>query len=277
MNRDVIKENVLKGQKANIYSYIIVYNDKIDESFKFWYVEKDRDINIVLANILNLNFNILEVYNYRLDIEEQLKSYDEKSVNSLSIKALKFATRMHEDQTRKDGTPYIEHPKRVAEYVKYYKSHSTHLDILTAAAYLHDTLEDTNLSYYDLVEFFGPTVAGIVLELTTDNDLREAVGKTKYLEIKCKNMSSWAFTIKLCDRLDNISDLETSNEEFRKRYVNETLEIINYVINNRNLTKTQMKIINDILFKINSVRNILPDDLKEKNDKVYKMTKSIKC
>ena len=103
-------------------------------------------------------------------------------------------------------------------------------------AYLHDTLEDTKATYYDLLKYFGPQVAGIVLELTTDEDMRKEIGKEKYLSIKMKNMTSWALVIKLCDRLDNVSDLCNGSEEFRERYVAETLGILNYLVDNRKLS-----------------------------------------
>ena len=44
--------------------------------------------------------------------------------------------------------------------------------MLIEAAYLHDTIEDTNATYYDIVHEFGPGVASIVLELTTDEDMK---------------------------------------------------------------------------------------------------------
>ena len=132
---------------------------------------------------------------------------------------------------------------------------SKNLENLIISAYLHDTLEDTEATYYDLVEKFGPQVASIVLELTTDIDFKKELGKTKYLEIKMKNMSSWALVIKLCDRLDNVSDLINADETFKDKYIKETLEIISYLVKNRQLSNTQITIIKDILKALSNVEN----------------------
>lgn len=120
-------------------------------------------------------------------------------------------------------------------------------------------VENTGLVYYDLAEFFGATVAGLVRELTTDEDMKKAIGKTKYLEIRLKNMTSWALTIKLCDRLDNCSDLYMCDEAFRIKYRNETIDILEFLLANRDLGVTQKRIILAILEKLEDY--ITPDDV----------------
>ena len=118
--------------------------------------------------------------------------------------------------------------------------------MLIEAAYLHDTIEDTNASYYDIVKEFGPGVASIVLELTTDEDMKNELGKKRYLQIKLKNMSSWALVIKLCDRLDNVKDLNKCSKDFINKYKKETIDIINYIKENRELSQTHKSIIKEI-------------------------------
>ena len=160
-------------------------------------------------------------------------------------KAKEFATKAHKGQYRTGGEEYIVHPIRVAENVKKFKQ-SSELDMLIAAAYLHDTIEDTNATYYDIVKEFGPGIASIVLELTTDEDMKNELGKKRYLQIKLKNMSSWALVVKLCDRLDNVTDLKKCSKEFIKKYVDETNEIIDYLEKNRELSNTHKNIIKEI-------------------------------
>lgn len=164
-------------------------------------------------------------------------------------KAKEYSTKMHKGQYRNDGEEYIVHPTRVAEYVKKFKE-SNELDTLIEAAYLHDTIEDTDATYYNIVHEFGPAVASIVLELTTDEDMKKELGKKRYLQIKLKNMSSWALVIKLCDRLDNITDMKNCSQEFIDRYKSETTEIINYLKDNRELSNTHKKIIQEIEKKL---------------------------
>lgn len=186
-----------------------------------------------------------------------------KGENNLD-KALKYATIMHEGQLRYGGVLYINHPKRVAQYVRKYKQ-SNSIEMLMMCAYLHDTLEDTKATYYDLVNIFGPQVASIVLELTTDEDLKKEIGKERYLEIKMKNMSSWALVIKLCDRLDNISDLENASIQFRQKYTKETLQIIYYLLENRELSYTQLNIIKQIIIILNNLEKYIEEDSKSLN------------
>ncbi|GAG42563.1 unnamed protein product, partial [marine sediment metagenome] len=61
---------------------------------------------------------------------------------NIVFKAEKFATRKHAEinHVRKyTGEPYINHPKEVVEIIKTVD----HTDEMLAAAWLHDTVEDT--------------------------------------------------------------------------------------------------------------------------------------
>lgn len=221
----------------------------------------------------------MEMFSYkniRIGLENQIINKEDCII--MPNYALEFATRMHDGEFRKNGTPYISHPIKVAEYVSKFKN-SSEKDILVAAAYLHDVLENTNATYYDIVYLFGAQVASIVLELTTDEDLKKEIGKERYLEIKMKNMSSWALVIKLCDRLDNVSDLKISNEEFRNRYSKETIEIIDYLIKNRYLSKTHLNIISEILKSLSilyeSNENVVTNNINNQSEKIKQLLKVI--
>jgi len=84
-----------------------------------------------------------------------------------SASALKYAVKAHEGQFRSDGTPYVKHPERVAAFVKNFKK-SHNLDALISAAYLHDTIEDTDTTHEDLEKMFGGLIASMVKELTSE-------------------------------------------------------------------------------------------------------------
>lgn len=160
--------------------------------------------------------------------------------------ATEFATYYHEGQKRKDGSPYVEHPKRVANYTLIYKD-SGNIESLFCAAMLHDTIEDTVVTYEDIVENFGIVIAKLVQELTSNFEIQKAIGKVEYLSNKMINMSSWALVIKLCDRLDNVQDLAFSDDSFKRRYITETTDIMLKVSEHRiDLSDTHRKIIYDI-------------------------------
>lgn len=242
--KETIKENNIIE-----YSYIIICFDIVKETCLIKMVKQEENLEELKKYYHNcIILSVNELYNKEIIIEEKIKE------NERVKSALAYATKMHKNQYRHDGTEYIVHPIRVANYVKKYKT-SNYLEDLYIAALLHDVLEDTEATYYDIINLFGIQVASLVLELTNDEDILKELGKTKYLELKMKNMSSWALTIKLCDRLDNTCDLACSNEKFRNNYLKDTIEIINYIMDNRSLTKTQIIIIKDIINKLNLIAN----------------------
>jgi len=169
--------------------------------------------------------------------------------------ALELCLSLHEGQIRNDGSPYAQHPIRVAGIVMQYKESHMKRHLL-AAAFLHDVLEDCYMSYIELKEKFGNLVAELVIELTTNPAEKRRMGKAEYLAIKMSKMSSWALVIKLADRLDNISDLENMSEEKRVNKINETYYIIaNILLERDDLSETHMSLIREIQKKLNEEVN----------------------
>lgn len=169
-------------------------------------------------------------------------------------KAAKFAYKKHEGQTRSDGSPYIKHPANVASYIRKFKQ-SKKIDALVSAAYLHDTVEDTDATYEQIEKMFGKLVSSLVKELTSDKEQIAKVGKQKYLTDKMSKMSSWGLVVKLADRLDNVQDIATAKTpEWRKKYKAETEAILSDLEKNRALSKTHENLIHQIRFKLKEVQ-----------------------
>ena len=121
-------------------------------------------------------------------------------------RAIDIAMRAHAGQTRKvSGLPYIVHPIEVYAICKKYKE-SHCIDEICAAAVLHDTLEDTKVTYADLTREFGGLVASLVQEVTTDSKKCSLQGKTDYINQKLTGLTSYALIIKLADMLANVTD-----------------------------------------------------------------------
>ena len=79
-------------------------------------------------------------------------------------KAIQFATKAHEGQTRKyTGEPYIVHPLAVMETIKTVEGHTPEM---LMAAVLHDTVEDCDVTLDQIAFHFGHCVADLVEELT---------------------------------------------------------------------------------------------------------------
>lgn len=121
-------------------------------------------------------------------------------------KASSFASRLHEGQRRKDNeTPYASHPARVAMTITQVFGCADPEAI--AAAYLHDTIEDTPADYDDIAEGFGTTIADIVAALTKNMILPEDDRERDYDQRLAQ--ADWrARLIKLADCFDNLCDIE---------------------------------------------------------------------
>lgn len=159
----------------------------------------------------------------------------------LVLKAIRFANKFHHGQVRKGtGDPYYYHPVAVGLILVAYKS-SKHLAELLCAAILHDTLEDTNLSFETITKEFGSLVASLVYELTNDEEEIEKIGKLAYHKKKLVGMSSYGLYLKLADRLHNISDNPSD------KMVSETVELMVHLKKNRKLTKSQSDMVQEII------------------------------
>ena len=136
--------------------------------------------------------------------------------------------------------------------LKYKKSVNAYL--LGACAILHDVVEDCGVSLAEITKEFGAQVASIVDELTLDKSNYKTIGKAEYLAQHTVKMSSYALAIKLCDRYDNCSDLDTMKKEFRENYIAETYFILERLKTRDKLTKTHKTIIKDIIRKLKSYK-----------------------
>ncbi len=182
-------------------------------------------------------------------------------------KALIFAVKAHSGQIRKgvdeDGfsrpyilhplhclpVSYILHPLNVMQKI-FNNKVSKNIYLLASAAILHDSLEDVEWVTLEMItELFGEQIASLVDELTINKEESKKIGKKDYLVNKMNSMSSYALAIKLCDRLDNVSDLETMDKDFRNYYVKQT----NYILGklDRKLSNVHKKLIEEIYSTIN--------------------------
>lgn len=169
-----------------------------------------------------------------------------QEINQATLeKAILFSVTAHAGQKRKgDGRPYILHPLSVMFRIDKNKK-STNRYLLAVVAILHDTVEDCGVTLQQIADEFGFQVAALVDELTLDKSKYGILGKKEYLAQELYGMSSYALAIKLCDRLDNIDDMESMKPIFQIRYKEETLYILDH-IKTRKLTKTHRKLIKQI-------------------------------
>lgn len=137
-------------------------------------------------------------------------------------RAATFAAEAHAAvaQVRKyTGEPYIVHPKAVAALV----AEAGGDDAMVAAAWLHDVVEDTEVSLATLLDRFGDDVADLVSWLTDvsrPEDGNRAARKTKD-RVHIAQAPARAKAVKLADLIDNTASILTHDPHFAAVYLRE--------------------------------------------------------
>ena len=122
------------------------------------------------------------------------------------LKAAAFAAQKHQHQRRKDAdaSPYVNHPLAVAKVLAV--EAGVRDESLLVAALLHDTIEDTETTFFEIEELFGATVRQLVNEVTDDKSLPKHVRKE--LQVKhAAEVSDAAKQLKVADKICNIRDI----------------------------------------------------------------------
>jgi len=120
--------------------------------------------------------------------------------------ALEFAAIKHVKQKRmgEDEEPYVNHLASVARLVADATNGADPNVVI--AALLHDTLEDTETEYNELMKEFGADVADLVREVTDDKRLPKEVRKRQQVE-KAPYKSPRAKVIKIVDKISNLESI----------------------------------------------------------------------
>lgn len=157
---------------------------------------------------------------------EKITKEDKKYDLDKIVRAYETADRLHKDQKRDSGEPYITHPLAVA-----YIALSLGMDTDTiCAAFLHDTVEDTDYTLDELSKDFGPDVAMLVDGVTKLGKIPMATKEEQQAEnirkiILATSQDIRVILIKLCDRLHNMRTLHYRTDVKRRATALETMNI----------------------------------------------------
>lgn len=155
-------------------------------------------------------------------ITKEDKNYDLDKI----VFAYETAARLHKNQKRDSGEPYITHPLAVA-----YIALSLGMDTDTiCAALLHDTVEDTEYTLDELSKDFGADVAMLVDGVTKLGKIPMATKEEQQAEnirkiILATSQDIRVILIKLCDRLHNMRTLHYRTDVKRRATALETMNI----------------------------------------------------
>jgi len=163
-----------------------------------------------------------------LTVSELLRIADHLDPNGQTMvrRAYERAASAHNGQHRLSGEDYVNHPLEVAAILA-----DLELDAETiAAALLHDTVEDTNLTTEEVKREFGAEVGGLVEGVTKLGRISLRTDQQQQAENIRKMMVAMAedlrvVLIKLADRLHNMRTLEPLTEAKRRKISRETLDI----------------------------------------------------
>jgi (p)ppGpp synthase/HD superfamily hydrolase len=130
------------------------------------------------------------------------KEIAEFKIMSLIELAKSIATKAHEGQTRRDGkTPYIEHPKAVVLRLLHEN------EKVIAAAWLHDVLEDCDVTVFDLRRAGIPWQVTDAVEFLTKRDDQDYEDYLHWI-----SLNDIAHKVKIADMLANLSDAPTKKQ-----------------------------------------------------------------
>ena len=168
----------------------------------------------------------------------------------LLASAFHFAFQLHDGQVRASGEPYICHPVAVADLLRDIGASAG----VIAAGFLHDVVEDTDVTPEEIEQHFGAEVRGLVEGVTKLGGIHF----TNKTEAQAENLRRMFLAmasdirvvlVKLADRLHNMRTLGALKPEKQQRIARETREIYGPLANRLGIGRFKWEL-EDLAFKI---------------------------
>ncbi|KAJ0755665.1 putative GTP diphosphokinase [Helianthus annuus] len=177
----------------------------------------------------NLNETVSEAYAKDMLVDAQLKHNIFN--DELVVKAFYEAEKAHKGQMRASGDPYLQHCVETACLLATIGADA----MVVSAGLLHDTLDDSYMSYDYILQSFGPGLADLVEGVSKLSQMsklaRESNTATKTVEADRMHTmflamaDARAVLVKLADRLHNMMTLDALPLSKQYRFAKETMEI----------------------------------------------------
>ncbi|MEM8805431.1 MAG: bifunctional (p)ppGpp synthetase/guanosine-3',5'-bis(diphosphate) 3'-pyrophosphohydrolase [Cyanobacteria bacterium P01_G01_bin.38] len=172
-----------------------------------------------------------------------------KDNNQLVCRAFEFAYQLHKGQMRASGEPYIAHPVAVAGLLRELGGDSA----MIAAGFLHDVVEDTDVTADEIEEHFGPEVRQLVEGVTKLSKFNFRSKTERQAENFRRMFLSMAqdirvIVVKLADRLHNMRTLQHLAPEKQRRIARETMDIFAPLANRLGIGRFKWEL-EDLSFK----------------------------
>lgn len=182
------------------------------------------------------------------ELQAQLDSR-EVANNRLIGQAFEFAYQLHEGQYRASGEPYIAHPVAVAGLLRDLGGSAA----MIAAGFLHDVVEDTEITSEEIEKRFGAEVRHLVEGVTKLSNFQFSSKTERQAENFRRMFLAMAqdirvIVVKLADRLHNMRTLEHLADEKRRRIALETREIFAPLANRLGIGRLKWEL-EDLCFK----------------------------
>ena len=213
-------------------------------------------------------------------IEKESHSCDPHAL--LICRAFNFAYELHEGQTRKSGEPYIAHPVAVATLLRSLGGDS----ITIAAGFLHDVVEDTEVTPEEIEELFGQEVRLLVEGVTKLSKFNFSSTTERQAENFRRMFLAMAtdirvIIVKLADRLHNMRTLDHLKPEKQRRISRETREIFAPLANRLGIGRFKWEL-EDLCFKYlepkayEEIKALIAERRTDREARITKVTKTLK-
>ncbi len=168
---------------------------------------------------------------------------------NLICRAFEFAYQLHKGQYRASGEPYIAHPVAVSGLLRDLGGSS----VMIAAGFLHDVVEDTDITAEEIESRFGSEVRRLVEGVTKLSKFNFSSKTERQAENFRRMFLAMAadvrvIVVKLADRLHNMRTLEHLNPEKQRRISLETREIFAPLANRLGIGRFKWEL-EDLAFK----------------------------